>query len=181
LFGWIVLREHVRLRTWIAIAVAAVGLIATVAEGLGTGSLAGIVAAFVAIATFALMIVLLRGGREIDMLPAACLAGLFAAGVAATQVDSFVLTRHDFALALVLGVIQNAGGFALIALAAKRVPAAQMGLMGLTEPVLAIFWVWLIVNEAPGTLTLAGGLLVLAAVAFNTIGGVKRRAAAVAE
>ena len=175
LFGLLILKEKVRLRTWIAIAVATVGLIATVTDGLGVGTVAGIVAAFVAIITFVLMIVLLRDGRERDMLPAACLAGLYAAAIAATQVDSFVLTRHDFALALILGLVQNAGGFALIALAAKRVPAAQMGLIGLVEPVLAILWVWLLVNEAPGWLTLGGGALVLAAVVSNTVGGMRRR------
>ncbi len=174
-FGLVILKETVRLRTWIAIAVATVGLIATVTEGLGVGSVAGIVAAFVAIITFVLMIVLMRGGRAIDMLPAACLAGLFAASVAATQVETFVLTPRDFGLAFVLGLVQNAGGFALIALAAKRVPAAQMGLIGLVEPILAILWVWLLVDEAPGLLTLGGGVLVLASVVFNTIGGMRRR------
>jgi len=175
LFGLAILKEKVRPRTWFAIALATVGLIATVTDGLGVGTLAGILAAFVAIATFQLMIVLLRDGRERDMLPAACLAGLFAAAVSATQMDSLLLTPHDFALAGALGLIQNAGGFALIAMAAKRVPAAQMGLIGLTEPILAILWVWLLVNEAPGLLTLGGGALVLLAVVVNTVGGIRRR------
>lgn len=175
LFGLTILKEKVRPRTWFAIALATVGLIATVTEGLGVGTLPGIVAAFVAIATFQLMIVLLRDGRAIDMLPAACLAGLFAAGLSATQIDSFAMSSHDFALASALGLIQNAGGFAMIALAAKRVPAAQMGLISLVEPILAIIWVWILVDEAPGVLTLIGGMLVLAAVAFNTIGGIRRR------
>jgi drug/metabolite transporter (DMT)-like permease len=175
LFGLAILKEKVRPRTWFAIALATVGLIATVTDGLGVGTLAGILAAFVAIATFQLMIVLLRNGREIDMLPAACLAGLFAAAVAATQIDTFMLTSRDFALASALGLVQNAGGFALIAMAAKRVPAAQMGLIGLVEPILATIWVWLLVNEAPGLLTLGGGALVLLAVVFNTVGGIRRR------
>lgn len=175
LFGLAILKEKVRTRTWFAIALATIGLIATVTDGLGVGTLAGIIAAFVAIATFQLMIVLLRDGRERDMLPAACLAGLFAAAVSATQMDSLLLTPHDFALAGALGLIQNAGGFALIAMAAKRVPAAQMGLIGLTEPILAILWVWLLVNEAPGLLTLGGGALVLLAVVVNTVGGIRRR------
>ena len=175
LFGLAILKEKVRPRTWFAIALATIGLIATVTDGLGVGTLAGILAAFVAIATFQLMIVLLRDGRERDMLPAACLAGLFAAIVSATQMDSLLLTPHDFALAGALGLIQNAGGFALIAMAAKRVPAAQMGLIGLTEPILAILWVWLLVNEAPGLLTLGGGALVLLAVIVNTVGGIRRR------
>jgi drug/metabolite transporter (DMT)-like permease len=175
LFGLAILKEKVRPRTWFAIALATAGLIATVTEGLGVGTLAGILAAFVAIATFQLMIVLLRDGRERDMLPAACLAGLFAAAVAATQMDSFILTSRDFALASALGLVQNAGGFALIAMAAKRVPAAQMGLIGLVEPILATIWVWLLVNEAPGLLTLGGGALVLLAVVFNTVGGIRRR------
>jgi drug/metabolite transporter (DMT)-like permease len=174
LMGWAILKERVGPRTWFAIAVAVAGLIVTVAEGIGGGSLAGILFAFLAIFTFSLMIVLLRGGRATDMLPAAFLAGLIAAAISATQVDSFVLTPHDFNMALILGIVQNAGGFVLLALGTRYVPAAQVGLLGLTEPVLAILWVWLGVNEVPSLLTMIGGICVIGAVAFNAAAGLKQ-------
>lgn len=174
LMGWAILRERVGPRTWAAIAVAGAGLIVTVVEGIGGGSLAGILFAFLAIFTFSLMIVLLRGGRAIDMLPAACLAGLISAAIAATQIESFALTPQDFKLALILGIVQNAGGFVLIALGTRYVPAAQVGLLGLTEPVLAILWAWLGVNEVPSLLTMIGGICVIGAVAFNAAAGLKQ-------
>jgi drug/metabolite transporter (DMT)-like permease len=173
--GWIILRERVRRHTWIAIGVAAAGLVASVADGIGSGSLIGILYAFFAIFMFSLMIVLLRGGRDRDMLPAACLAGLVAAGISLLQVDSFAISAHDFELALLLGVVQNAAGFVLIALGTKRVPAAQVGLLTLTEPILAPIWAWLGAGETPAALSVAGGVFVLAAVAFNSIGGARRR------
>jgi len=175
LLGWILLREKVRRHTWIAIAVASIGLVATVADGIGSGSFMGLVYAFFAILMFSLMIVLLRGGRDRDMLPAACLAGLVAAAISAPLVDSFALTAHDFHLALLLGVVQNAGGFVLIALGTRRVPAAQVGLLTLTEPILAPVWAWLGVGEVPTHLAIAGGLFVVVAVAYNAIAGARRR------
>ncbi|MEX0809439.1 MAG: EamA family transporter [Dongiaceae bacterium] len=174
LMGWAILKERVGPRTWFAIAVAVAGLIVTVIEGIGGGSLAGILFAFLAIFTFSLMIVLLRGGRKIDMLPAAFIAGLISAAIAATQVDSFALTPHDFNIALILGIVQNAGGFVLLALGTRYVPVAQIGLLGLTEPVLAILWAWLGANEVPTMLTLIGGICVIGAVAFNAAAGLKQ-------
>ncbi|MEX2297730.1 MAG: EamA family transporter [Dongiaceae bacterium] len=174
LMGWAILKERVGPRTWFAIAVAVAGLIVTVVEGIGGGSLAGILFAFLAIFTFSLMIVLLRGGRATDMLPAAFLAGLIAAAISATQVESFVLTPHDFNIALILGIVQNAGGFVLLALGTRYVPVAQVGLLGLTEPVLAILWAWLGANEVPTMLTLIGGICVIGAVAFNAAAGLKQ-------
>ncbi|MDZ4735435.1 MAG: DMT family transporter [Rhodospirillaceae bacterium] len=174
LMGWAILKERVGPRTWFAIAVAVAGLVVTVVEGIGGGSLAGILFAFLAIFTFSLMIVLLRGGRATDMLPAAFLAGLIAAAISATQVDSFALTPHDFNIALILGIVQNAGGFVLLALGTRYVPVAQIGLLGLTEPVLAILWAWLGANEVPTMLTMIGGICVIGAVAFNAAAGLKQ-------
>ena len=42
-----------------------------------------------------------------------------------------------------------------------------MGLLALTETILAPVWVWIGVGEAPGNAALAGGVLIVGALAVN--------------
>jgi len=85
------------------------------------------------------------------------------------MVGNFGISGHDLGLALLLGSAQLGAGFLLITLGARRVPAAEVPLLALTEVVLAPIWVWLWVSEVPGRLTLLGGAVVLAAVLGQAI------------
>ena len=87
--------------------------------------------------------------------------------------DSLVLSRHDLALCLFLGVVQYTGGFVLITLGARYLPAAEVALLSLAETVLAPIWVWLGVGEVPALLTLAGGVIVISAVIAQAVTGMR--------
>ncbi len=50
--------------------------------------------------------------------------------------------------------------------AVKYVPAAVLGAAGLVEPVLAAVWAWLLFDEVPASLAIAGALVVLASLAM---------------
>ena len=76
------------------------------------------------------------------MLVALCLAGLVAGGLSAIFVTDYDLTSRDLIISLYLGVFQVGVGFTLVVLGARYVPAAQVGLLTLVEPVLAPIWVW---------------------------------------
>ena len=71
----------------------------------------------------------------------------------------------DIALMTLLGSIEFGLGLVLYLAGAKLVPAAEAGLMSLLETVLAPLWVWLAVAEDPGWRAIAGGLVVLLALA----------------
>ena len=58
-------------------------------------------------------------------------------------------------------------GFTLLILGARHVPAAQVGLLALLEPVLGPIWAWFTVTEIPTAATLWGGLIILSAVAVD--------------
>lgn len=47
--------------------------------------------------------------------------------------------------------------------AVKFIPVAVLGLLGLTEPVLATLWAWLLFGEVPGRLAIAGMVIILTA------------------
>jgi drug/metabolite transporter (DMT)-like permease len=169
LLGRLVLGERVRPVTWAAMAAALCGITLMVAEGLGSGRLAGNVIALGAAVSFAVMVVAIRRVKSVDMVPASCLGGLVGAAAAATMIGGFGISGHDLVLALLLGSVQLGAGFLLITLGTRRVPAAEVPLLALTEVVLAPIWVWFWVNEVPSRMTLLGGAVVLAAVVGQAI------------
>lgn len=173
--GWIVLRERVRPATWLTMTVALVGIAIMVFQGVQSGRLLGNLVALGTPISFAIMLVALRRAGHRDMLPAICLAGVVGAVLGFAMSDTLVLSRHDLALCLFLGVFQYAGGFILITLGARYLPAAEVALISLAEVVLAPVWVWIGVGEVPAALTLVGGGIVLAAVVAQALTGMRSR------
>jgi len=172
--AWAVLGERVPWRTWAAIVAAALGVAVMVAQGLEAGRLAGSAAALGATVTFGAMVVTLRHARGVDMLPATCLGGAVAGVIGAVMADTLVLPPGDVALALTMGVVQFGGGFLFITMGARHLPAAEVSLLALVEPVLAPIWVWAFVDEVPSLATLIGGAVVLGAVAAQAAVGLAR-------
>jgi drug/metabolite transporter (DMT)-like permease len=84
----------------------------------------------------------------------------------------------DFGLLAAFGIGQMGVGSLLFTAGAKRVPAADAGLLSVLETVLGPLWVWLAVDERPDAAVLAGGGLVLAAVFMAGLAEQRRRAAA---
>lgn len=67
-----------------------------------------------------------------------------------------------------LGVFQIGLAYALLAPAFRHVPALEVSLLLLLEPVLNPLWTWVLHGERPGGLPLAGGALILAASAMHS-------------
>ncbi len=177
ILGWLLLGERVRVRTWLAITAALGGISIMVAGDLGAGRMAGNFAAFGAVLCFAVMVIGLRGGRAVDMVPATCLGGAIAATVAALMVAGFAVSANDLLMSTLLGCGQLGMGFLLITLGTRHVPAAEVPLLALSEAVLAPIWVWLWVNEVPSGQTLLGGAVILLAVVAQALGGLRRQPA----
>ena len=173
ILGWLLLRERVRPVTWAAMTFALAGIALMVFNGIQSGRLLGNVVAFGPPVSFAIMLVALRSAGDRDMIPAICLAGLVGAGLGLAMSDSLAISRHDLLLCLFLGVVQYAGGFVLLALGARYLPATEVALLALAEIVLAPIWVWIGVGEVPTLLTLVGGGIVLSAVIAQAAMGMR--------
>ncbi len=167
LLGWLVLREKVHIRTWVAMGAAIVGVLIMVSGGLGADDLKGYMYALLAVLSFAIMIVVMRAAGDRDVIAATALAGLFAALLCVPFVQSFEVSLRDFLLSCFMGSAQIGLGFILITLSSRSVPAAQVPLLALSETALAPLWVWWFVNEVPQPLTLIGGGVILAAVIYQ--------------
>ena len=173
--AWLVLGERVRRATWIAMVFAIAGVGVMVADGVGTGALFGNVVAIVSTVAFAGFAVSLRAGRDVDMLPLICLAGVFTAIASAGLSENFVYTPRDLALCVVMGVVQIGIGMTLFTIGSRHVPATELTLLALTEVVLAPLWVWLALDEVPTALTLVGGTIVLAAIIGQALSRPRRK------
>jgi drug/metabolite transporter (DMT)-like permease len=177
--GWIVLRERVRLATWIAIAVAIGGIAIMVSDTSGNVALKGSLAALGSAFGFAVFTVALRWGRTGEMLPAVFLSGLFA--IAITLVIclglglTVVLSPNDGGIAMGMGVFQVGAGLILYTLGSRSLPAAELALLSLAEVLLGPFWVWLFLGETASVNTLIGGAVLLAAIAGNALSGKRRK------
>ena len=172
--AWFVIGERVRPVTWVAMIVALGGIGMMVANDLASGRLLGSLVALGVIVTFGGMIVTLRRSKTVDMLPATCLGGVVGGAAAFFMAGDLVISGHDLVLSLLMGSVQFGAGFTLITLGTRYVPAAEVSLLGLVEPILATLWVWVFVNEVPTTLTLVGAAIVVVAVAGQATAGLLR-------
>ena len=73
-----------------------------------------------------------------------------------------------------MGCVQLALGLFLFVRGAPHLTAAEVGLLTLAEVVLAPVWVWLAFGETPAPSTLAGGGIVIAALAAHSALGIRR-------
>lgn len=177
--GWIILRENVRKATWIAMLVAMVGIAIMVLNGMSAGRLAGNLSAILSAAGFAIFTIALRWGKLEDMMPAVFLAGIFALVTSALvcwfEGFSFTIPANDIAVALALGVFQVGLGLTIFTIGSKVVPAAELALLSMTEVLLGPFWVWLFLGETADFYTLAGGAVLMLAIAGNALSGLRRK------
>lgn len=179
LLGRLLLREPVRKATWIAIAVAGVGMFIMVREGLQAGALAGNVAALLSALGFSAFTITLRWGRLEDMMPAVVLGAVFsviaAAAVMTVQGTGPVVPVSDVVISMAMGAVLLALGMVLYTLGSRVIPAADLTLLSMVEVMLAPVWVWLFLDETASAGTFAGGAILLVAVAFNALSGIRRK------
>jgi len=179
LLAWAWLNERVARRTWIAIAVAAVGMAVMFREGLnagGTNMLGTLVALGVPLASALNVTTLRRVGASIDLLPAVLIGAALSAAVALPLALPLVATPRDLALLAVLGVFQLGIPCMLLVVASRSLAAAEVGLLALIEVLLGPLWAWLGADEVPALETLLGGALVLAALIVNLLLAPRRTA-----
>lgn len=171
--GWILLGERVATRTWLAIGVAMSGLAVMVGSEMAVSRYLGTLLALWIPIAYAASIIAVRRSKRDNMLVALCLAGLVAGGLSAFFVTDYALTPRDLIISLYLGVFQVGVGFTLVVLGSRYVPAAQVGLLALVEPVLAPIWAWMGVGEVPGLATIVGGTIIFLAIATDGILNIK--------
>ena len=173
LLSWLVLREPVPARTWAAIAVATAGMALMFGAGLQADDgrhLSGMLIALSVPVAGAINIVMLRhSAMRIDLMPAVLVGALLSAAVTLPWALPFMATPRDYAVLVGLGVFQLGLPCMLLVLASRTLRAPEIALLALLEVVLGPLWAWLGAGEVPAAATIAGGAVILAAVAGNQL------------
>lgn len=170
LFGWLLLRERVRIHTWIALAAATAGIAVMVWGGVEAGSAAGVLLAALIPLLLGLYNVLVRAAPTVDPVLPALVGGVVLATVAASVAlaeGGLSMTLRDVVLAAVAGYVLLGLGLPMFNLGHRYVPAAQVSLLIMTEIVLTPVWVWIWPGETPAATTLVGGTIVVGAVVWQ--------------
>ena len=118
--------------------------------------------------SFALALVITRHRRDVSMAPATCLSQVLLMVVFLPFASLGDVSGEDLTVLAALGAGQIGLGLIFLTIGARLIPAAQVGLITLLEVVLGPLWVWLALDEHPGTFTLVGGAVVVAAIVIQT-------------
>lgn len=173
LLAWAVLRKPVGGRTWIAILVAALGVILMFVfdiSGLDGRHLGGVVVALGIPAAAAVnWVVLQRAGAQLDLTGAVLIGGALSALWALPWAWPLTTAAHDIALLALLGVVQLGIPCILVMQVARQLAAHEVALLALLEVVFGILLAWWFGGEQPGLATVLGGSAVLAALFFNEL------------
>jgi len=171
LFSPLVVREPMRRRDVIAIAVALAGMALFFVGKFKARGMAGNAMALLSSVFFAALILSLR--REHDASRAAVTWGnvFIALALVPAVAGDFALTPKSFAALLFLGVFQIGFAYAAFVKGLKYVTATEASLTGMLEPVANPVWVLLFLGERPSAYAIAGAVVVLAAIAWHTMQG----------
>ena len=168
----LVLKEPLRGRDVAAIAVAFVGMALFFVGKFDPRGRAGDAVALLSGLFFAGLVLSLRRERGIGAQAVVAWGNvLTAAAVLPFVASDLTLTTRSVAVYLFLGVFQLAGAYALFVRGIRHVTAAQASLVGMLEPIANPIWVFLFLGERPGLTSIAGGLVVLGAIAWRTVSG----------
>jgi drug/metabolite transporter (DMT)-like permease len=167
--AWLVMRERPTGSAIGASLAALAGVVLMVGFGV-EGSLSGDLLALGMTLAMAVMMVIARRFQNIPVMPAACLSALLSGLVCWPFGEPTAISGHELLLLILFGLVNSAIGLTFFTLGARLLPAIETALIGSLDAPLAPLWVWLAFDETPNGITLVGGLVVFAAVAYHVIG-----------
>jgi drug/metabolite transporter (DMT)-like permease len=176
--SWLVLRQPIAARTWLAILVAMGGMAWMFGAGLAAdrAAFAGTLIAFGVPAAAAINVVTLKKvGHDVDLVPGVLLGAALSALIALVPALPFHATAGDVAILALLGFCQLGLPCMLMVKASRHLAAPELSLLTLLECVEGPLWSWLFAGEAVAPSTLTGGSVVLAALVLNGVAGMRVR------
>ncbi len=177
-FAWLFLHQKIAARTWLAIALACIGMTGMFVSGLshlrGT-QLAGMAIALgVPLAASVNVIALKKAGHGVDLIPTVMLGGVLSALMMLPLAWPFQASPHDIGILAILGFFQLGLPCMLMVAASKSLSAPEISLLALLEVLLGPIWAWLGADEVPAQATLMGGAVVVLALVFNEVAAMRQ-------
>lgn len=170
LLARVLLGEPIAPRTAIAMTIAVAGVTLMIGAPGGGADLVGDGLSLVMALAFAMAVIIARHRRDVSMAPATCLAQVILLAAFLPFADVGAVVGGDLPWLVLLGAGQMGLGLVFLTLGTPLIPAAQVGLITLLEVVLGPLWVWMAFSERPSGATLAGGAIIVAAIAIQARG-----------
>ena len=175
LLGFLFLKERITINVWIAIIIAAIGILTMAFGNNDKSSLIGLMFGIISALGFSVFSVSLRWRKETPKFTTVAFAGLFCTIVSSIIIIStdsvFFASSHNEGLFAIHGTLVCLG-LVLYSIGSKAIPAAELTLLSLTEVIGGIFWVWLPllgVNEIPTNNTIIGGFLIFMSIIYYSL------------
>lgn len=182
ILGFWILRESIPSSTWFAMVMALAGMaVILFATGPGDGSIIGTMLAIYSAFAFSCYAVLLRWGQNTDMSVALIWNAIFLISTSLavmllptglrefSGISQLSIGLHNLVICVFMGAVQLTLGLMLFTWGSRSVPAAQLSLVALIEPVFSPLWAWLVSGELPPVMTFAGGAMILGAIALQAL------------
>ncbi|WP_431321964.1 DMT family transporter [Rhizobium sp. YTU87027] len=176
LLSWIFLRERPSLSTFVTMAVMVFGVGLIVHDGLAGGHVFGDAMALLSALILASAITVGRASRR-DMGFVPLLAATLPAILGFAEALPAGLTIEHPAWIILNGAVLMPIAFWCLATGPRYLSAPEVGMFYLLETILAPIWIWLIFAEAPPTMTLIGGAILVCAIMAHSLWVVRTKPA----
>ena len=175
LLGFLFLKEKISLNVWIAIFIAALGIMIIAFGNTEKNSLLGLIFGMTSSIGFSVFSVSLRWRKETPKFTTVAFAGFFCVALSTTFILSNGLNFFSSSYNGVMFSLHGSlvcMGLILYSIGSKAIPAAELTLLSLTEVIGGIFWIWLPlfgVNEIPSTNTVIGGFFLFMSIIYYSL------------
>lgn len=171
LIAWLLLGERISRRTAATVACTLIGIGVVAFDRTGVNSVSGNLYALGCALFMAVNFNWARYKAPRDLTPGLAFGGIFIAMVAllGDSNQAQPSTAQLGAMALTAAITMPIG-FTLLQIAPRYISATDVSLFLLLEAIVGSFWVWLVLSETPGTMTLIGSGVIFAALTFYAFG-----------
>ena len=160
IIAWLTLRERASLVTWLAMIIVFIGIYIVMSANFGGQSIVGDIFALITAILMGFTFTLVRKYKTVNMVPTMAVGGIIAAIIACIFAPTLALKPEAIIYVVAMGVIL-AISFSLITIAPRYMPAAEVGMIMPLETVLGTLIAWKVINEAPSSNAIIGGIIVV--------------------
>jgi drug/metabolite transporter (DMT)-like permease len=167
--AWLAFRDAASGKTLLAGLLALVGVAITVGGTPSATGMFGNLLALLMTIGLATFTVLLRHHRDVPMLSAAAASAWIGALIALPFASLPAVSAHQLLNLALFGVTSFGLGLVLYTIGARYLHPARSALISALDTPLAPIWVWIAFEERPAVASVAGGVIVMAAVVWNIV------------
>lgn len=169
LLGAWFLKERVSKTDWATIFLVLGGMVLFFLDDLKGGGLAGNIVALLSGFSFAIMIISLRSQKSASPLETVFWGNVMTAVIGIPFMIGPLPTAKSWLGLILLGIFQLGLSYILYTIAIRKVTALEGILIPVIEPIMNPILVLIVLNEIPGTWSIAGGILVLISITVRCV------------